>query len=541
MLLFTTEKHQIRVLAYDPDRDCLVTRASGSAASPYRQPSEVGHKLLVAPSGDFIALHCYDGLVRIIPVNERGLFEDAFDVRIAEQRLIDIVFLHPANERVARPTLAVLYIDPRTKDKRHVKTYVVALATKTLEHGPWNLPNVEDAAEILIPIPQPLGGVVVIGAQTIIYHDGLSPKVSAPLPLLPDASLCSLPIQAIPMERCLVTAWCAVEASHKRLLLGDMNGSLHVLVLRVGVDKSVSMKLERLGAASIAATLAYLGTASVFVGSALGDSMFVKLSSEPLPTTYEYVQVLERFTNVAPIVNFCAVDLDRQGQHELVTCSGAFQDGSLRVVRNGVGLNRVSDFPLVGIRGLWSLASHGGQVEQYLVLSFVGETRVLAMVRGSDVITETSELPLVNTGPTLYCTNVVDEQIVQVTRSHVHLIHTDASRANRVVSWAASGTISVSAATQDLVAVVVDGSALILLKVDAGSLKQLTNVTYPHEISALAFSPNGHRLAVSAWSDMAVTLLTVPALTTIRSTDLGGETVPRSLLFAQFETQVSSP
>lgn len=52
-----------------------------------------------------------------------------------------------------------------------------------------------------------------------------------------------------------------------------------------------------------------------------------------------YVEVLERYVNLAPIVDFCVVDLERQGQGQVVTCSGAYKDGSLRIVRNGIGIN----------------------------------------------------------------------------------------------------------------------------------------------------------------------------------------------------------
>lgn len=52
-----------------------------------------------------------------------------------------------------------------------------------------------------------------------------------------------------------------------------------------------------------------------------------------------YVEVLERFVNLGPIVDFCVVDLERQGQGQVVTCSGAYKDGSLRIVRNGIGIN----------------------------------------------------------------------------------------------------------------------------------------------------------------------------------------------------------
>lgn len=59
-----------------------------------------------------------------------------------------------------------------------------------------------------------------------------------------------------------------------------------------------------------------------------------------------FVEILERYVNLGPIVDFCVVDLDRQGQGQVVTCSGAFKDGSLRVVRNGIGINEQ-------VFGLW--------------------------------------------------------------------------------------------------------------------------------------------------------------------------------------------
>ena len=64
----------------------------------------------------------------------------------------------------------------------------------------------------------------------------------------------------------------------------------------------------------------------------------VKLNVQP-DTKGSYVEVLERYVNLGPIVDFCVVDLERQGQGQVVTCSGAYKDGSLRVVRNGIGIN----------------------------------------------------------------------------------------------------------------------------------------------------------------------------------------------------------
>lgn len=38
-----------------------------------------------------------------------------------------------------------------------------------------------------------------------------------------------------------------------------------------------------------------------------------------------------------------------------MSCSGAYKDGSLRVVRNGVGINDQAVLELPGIKRVWSL------------------------------------------------------------------------------------------------------------------------------------------------------------------------------------------
>ena len=60
---------------------------------------------------------------------------------------------------------------------------------------------------------------------------------------------------------------------------------------------------------------------------------------------------METFTNLGPIVDMCVVDLERQGQGQLVTCSGAYKEGSLRIIRNGIGIHEHATIDLPGIKG----------------------------------------------------------------------------------------------------------------------------------------------------------------------------------------------
>ncbi|KAJ7959670.1 DNA damage-binding protein [Quillaja saponaria] len=89
---------------------------------------------------------------------------------------------------------------------------------------------------------------------------------------------------------------------------------------------------------------------------------------------------MERYVNLGPIVDFCVVDLERQGQGQVVTYSGAYKDGSLRIVRNGIGNNEQASVELQGIKGMWSLrSSTDDPFDTFLVVSFISETRILAM------------------------------------------------------------------------------------------------------------------------------------------------------------------
>jgi hypothetical protein len=67
-----------------------------------------------------------------------------------------------------------------------------------------------------------------------------------------------------------------------------------------------------------------------------------------------YVHVLDTHINLGPITDLCVVDLERQGQGQVVTCSGVQKDGSLRIVRNGIGINEQASVELPGIKVSWA-------------------------------------------------------------------------------------------------------------------------------------------------------------------------------------------
>ena len=61
------------------------------------------------------------------------------------------------------------------------------------------------------------------------------------------------------------------------------------------------------------------------------------------------LQVTQEFTNLGPILDFAVVDLDNIGQGQLITCCNTGRWGSLRLVRNGIGITEHASITLEGV------------------------------------------------------------------------------------------------------------------------------------------------------------------------------------------------
>lgn len=323
-----------------------------------------------------------------------------------------------------------------------------------------------------MPVPLPLGGVLVLGAGLVAYQPPPSSKISAAASSSSSgagaggssssdrarsSSSAAMVTAALDFET-EITACCAIDehdehsattVAGSRWLLGDSLGRLLVLTLHTAAtaaadssaaadsdaeeEESSLLRVTRLGVSvvggetSVAEALCFLKHTKgmCFVGSLFGDSQLVRLPSSPQPqsslsleasssssssslsgsnnTSLPSLEIVEEFTNLGPIVDFVATDVDGSslnstssggggGQAQVVTCSGAGKDGSLRVVRSGVGFDERAAVGMAGVKGLWALrdrnhtvpdGEEGGEedglFDRYLVTSFIGDTRVLGL------------------------------------------------------------------------------------------------------------------------------------------------------------------
>lgn len=522
LLFILTSKYNACILEYKQNGESIdiITRAHGNVQDRIGRPSETGIIGIVDPECRMIGLRLYDGLFKVIPLDRDNRELKAFNIRLEELQVIDVHFLYGCSA----PTVCFIYQDPQG---RHVKTYEVSLREKEFNKGPWKQENVEAEASMVIPVPEPFGGAIIIGQESITYHNGDKYLAIAPPTIKQSTIVCHN----------------RVDPNGSRYLLGDMEGRLFMLLLEKEelMDGTVALKdlhVELLGETSIAECLTYLDNGVVFVGSRLGDSQLVKLNVDSNDQG-SYVTVMETFTNLGPIVDMCVVDLERQGQGQLVTCSGAFKEGSLRIIRNGIGIHEHASIDLPGIKGLWPLRSEAGrETDDMLVLSFVGQTRVL-MLSGEEV--EETELPgFVDNQQTFYCGNVAHQQLIQITSGSVRLVLQDSKALVSEWKEPQGRNISVAACNHTQVVLAV-GRALFYLQILAGELKQISTTEMEHEVACLDITPLGEPggesplCAVGLWTDISARVLKLPCFTALHKEMLGGEIIPRSILMTTFE------
>ena len=147
-----------------------------------------------------------------------------------------------------------------------------------LWRGRLDLPNVESGAKKLIPVEWPLGGVLVLGENSICHFDGNSQrtvqmkateiesvgKIDNTRYLLGDHTGCVFALQASTVCFLLFSFFFSKLVTQCRCLM--------LLVVEHKNNKVTGLKLELIGNTSVPSCISYLDNGVVYVGSALSDS-----------------------------------------------------------------------------------------------------------------------------------------------------------------------------------------------------------------------------------------------------------------------------
>lgn len=369
------------------------------------------------------------------------------------------------------------------------------------------------------------GGLIVLGETSIKYiDDNANDVISRDLE-----------------EATVFVAWEKVDS--QRWLLADDYGRLFFLMLILDHQGDVEdWKLDYLGTTSRATVLVYLGGGILFVGSHQGDSQVLRIGDGSF-------EVIQTISNIAPILDFTVMDLGNRasesqthefssGQARIVTGSGAFDDGTLRSVRSGVGMEELGILgEMDHITDLWGLQSQStGSFLDTLLVTFVDETRVFRFSNDGEVEELEDFLGLSLDENTLLATNLPGARILQVTEQRVRIAEVESGMVTFEWTPSIGNAITASSANDENLVVVIGGQILasfdirnnaqLITEKDFGGDQQISGVTVPSK-------PTG--VCVAGFPQSAkVSVLGISGFPELQTKSLGspGEAFPRLVLVA---------
>ncbi|EXJ56278.1 uncharacterized protein A1O5_12545 [Cladophialophora psammophila CBS 110553] len=547
-LFVGTDRYQYFTCSWNPQTKQLQTEQSYvDLADKVLRSSQEVDRCHVDPTRRFMTLELYDGVISVLPFvqpsNKRikrentsstqvGALGEPVQVRVPELLTRSSTFLEMDPDSKDNPRLAILWEDNLENPQ------LVLKELKYRSGGDQASADLETVAELkgdqldkgvshLIPVPVPYGGFLILGDHAIRYVDrDLTSVVTQPLE---DSS----------------TIWaCWTKIDDQRWLLADDYGKLFFLMIETSFSEVISWRLDPVGVTSKASCLIYLDDGYVFVGSHAGDSQVVHIEEEG-------VRIVQTLPNIAPILDFTIMDLGRgaeggaapefsSGQARIVTASGAWQDGSIRSVRSGVGLEEIGTIgELSHIIDLWGLSSTGlGDIQDTLLVSFVNETRIFKFDAEASVEEVDDFYHLEFSQPTLLAANIPDRKLVQVYETGLRI--TDLESGMLTLEWKppdAAAKITAASANSVHLLLVEGGHTLHVFHAATSDAKPTVSKTFPtdSQISGVTVPDTQSNVCiVSFWQTASVAVLDLHSLDILLSQPLGtpGTDIPRSVLVA---------
>ena len=549
-LFVGTDRYQYFTVSWDASRKEMRTEQSYlDQADKVLRDSREADRCHIDPSRRFMTLELYDGVVTVVPLQQpknkgtsakrqssarqedRGVLGYPVQVRIEELAIRSSAFLDIDSSSKAKPRLAILWEDNADTPQLKIRELnyfpdaagdqaSAELKTIAEYHGKLDL-----GVSHLIPVSAPYGGFLVLGEMSITYVESdLKPAIP----------------RSMEDEAKTWVAWEKVD--DRRWLLADDYGRLYFLMIMVGDGRVNDWRLDLVGTTSRASTLVYLDGGHVYVGSHSGDSQVVRIEEGGLT-------VVQTFDNIAPILDFTIMDLGRgpdggqsneysSGQARLVTASGAWQDGSIRSVRSGVGMEELGSLgDMSHITDMWGLTSTAdSNVQDTLLVTFVDETRIFKFDSQASIEEVDDFYGLELSETTLLASNLSNSRILQVSETSVRI--SDLESEMTTSSWKPPDDIKITATAcnEQRLLVVCGGITLHVFDTSNGLAtissksfatdSQIASVTIPSASTSVCI--------VAFWQSASIAILELASLDPIYSQVLGPvhTSIPRSILIA---------
>ncbi|KAL5118152.1 hypothetical protein ACEQ8H_003987 [Pleosporales sp. CAS-2024a] len=533
-LFVGTDRFMYFTLSWNADKKQLQTEKSfDSVADNAARESQTGERCHVDPSGRVMTVEVYEGIITVIPLVQRGKkrkqeqdianLGEPQPVRLSEMFVRSSSFLRPKTFD-EKPKIALLYEDTHSQVKLKLRGILFAGGDQVeLEDGEACKAELELGASHLIPVEAPSHGLIVIGETSIAYYDDENNELHT---------------EALD-EATIFVAWERIDA--QRFVLADDYGRLYIfMVIFDDQHKVQSWKLDAIGQTSRASVLVYLDAGYVFVGSHQGDSQVIKIAEQSM-------EIVQTFSNIAPVLDFTIMDMGNRsgegqtneyssGQARIVTGSGAYQDGSLRSVRSGVGLE---DLGVLGemehISDLFSLKSTASaEYADTLLVAFVDETRVFRFDSQGEVEEISDFASVALDEMTVAAANVSQGRVVQVTTAQARISDLDSGMITSEWTPPSGKAITAASVNDSHILLSLGGVFVVTLSMDG--LKVLTEKEFGVEsqVACIALPPTSSSVCfIGFWKNSQLSICSLDTLEAVKTVTISEDSIPRSLLLTQ--------
>lgn len=572
LLFIGTDRQQYFTVAWNPHKNKLDTVKESSMyddAEPYMRHSQSQNKCLVDPTGKFMAMHLWEGVLNVFRLRTRGgdkmRLEALAQVRLSELWMKASTFLH---SRTGHPKIAFLYKTRIDQEDARVAVYRLTKDDKggdvsrfdPVRDRELDQTIADPYASILIPVPVPeekryhvrhsegtkahLGGLLVVGETLLTYIDSLTYSTVS---------------SALEQPKIYVS-W--AEYDEKRYLLADDYGRLDLLTVETDVEPTgavvTGMRVAPMvfdddsTVTSRASQLVYMGDNILYLASHHGDCQVLRVDVES-----RRMVKLNVLQNNAPILDFSIMDMGNRegdtqagsafssGQARIVAGCGAYRDGSLRSIRSGVGLDDAGILDdIEGTRGLFTLRSYGSPLVDTLAVSLLDETRIFRFSAVGEIEEVYDFAGMSLDTETLLAYTLPTGQLLQVTPKLVKLLDPESGISLSTWETSEEGTITAASANDKWALLAVDGVTLVSLNLLDGLSAQTQTTDHstaggvPDQMSCLHASPASPSLGfVGWWSSGTISVVDMATLQpvhgeSLRQTD-DSASVPRDIALVQ--------
>ena len=171
----------------------------------------------------------------------------------------------------------------------------------------WSTTNLPFDSQYVLPVPRPIGGVLIFCANMLIYLNQSVPPFAVSLNSFAEASS-AFPIQ--PQKSIKISLDCsrACFLCNDKLVISLKDGDIYVISLFIDRMRSVKrFHFEKAASSVISSCITFCGKEFLFLGSRLGNSLLLKYTEKPVnsiqPRPFEERETGESFDKQSTLIN----------------------------------------------------------------------------------------------------------------------------------------------------------------------------------------------------------------------------------------------